>query len=261
MDLARLAFEALGDQTDKILLIGRARAVERERLAENLAPFRTGAPRERTRTDLFVVATQCLEVGVDVDSRRPRHPGRTPRRPPPAFRPPEPRRPSRPRRKRNPRGGRRCRGRSRRSGLRRPYPTHLGRTRDASRRIASSTSAPTRSSAHSPSYRPTRSPRCDPTPRSSCPRTLTCGRRPRQATACRSGCRTVSARHRADVRTGVSIVWRADLLPADLDEPAPDGPAERLRLVPPLTAEAIEVPLWSARAWLQGSGPGLDEDE
>ena len=65
-DLARRAFEALGDGSDRILLIGRSRAVERERLAAMLAPFRTGAPRDAPRS-LVVVATQCLEVGVDVD--------------------------------------------------------------------------------------------------------------------------------------------------------------------------------------------------
>ena len=95
--LAREIFEklsALEEETgaDTMLLIGRSRAVERDRNVKKLDPFRTGksressahAPADRDRNDrqlslipdapggshagpLFVVATQCLEVGVDLD--------------------------------------------------------------------------------------------------------------------------------------------------------------------------------------------------
>ena len=74
---------------DTVLLIGRSRDVERDRIVEKLRPFRTGqsrkAPTPRSASEgraecqlpqvpgdphvgpLFVVATQCLEVGVDLD--------------------------------------------------------------------------------------------------------------------------------------------------------------------------------------------------
>lgn len=48
----------------------------------------------------------------------------------------------------------------------------------------------------------------------------------------------------------IQIVWRADISEQDLDD------RERLAalfdLVPPRVGEAIEIPLWSARAWLRG---------
>ena len=92
--LAREIFEklrTLEEETrfDTILLIGRSRDVERDRIVEKLSPFRTGQPRKPPTSPpegeggsecrlsqapddlhvgpLFVVATQCLEVGVDLD--------------------------------------------------------------------------------------------------------------------------------------------------------------------------------------------------
>ena len=95
--LARQVFEKLKaaeEETgsDTLLLIGRSRAVERDRIAKRLGPFRTGKSREPLASasagggeedrrlslpldapggshagPLFVVATQCLEVGVDLD--------------------------------------------------------------------------------------------------------------------------------------------------------------------------------------------------
>ena len=67
--LARGIFNALDgdDAADAVLMIGRSRDVGREAVDRSLAPFRTG---ERARSEarpLFVVATQCLEVGVDLD--------------------------------------------------------------------------------------------------------------------------------------------------------------------------------------------------
>ena len=52
---------------------------------------------------------------------------------------------------------------------------------------------------------------------------------------------------------GVSLVWRSDVTEADL---APDAVGDRLRtlltLVPPRAEEMVEVPLWAARTWLLG---------
>ena len=47
---------------------------------------------------------------------------------------------------------------------------------------------------------------------------------------------------------GVSFVWRGDITSHDVDAGRDLTPL--LRLVPPRAAEMVEVPLWSARAWL-----------
>lgn len=67
--LAREVFDQLStSEFDAILLIGRCRSVVRDRLVtDRLAPFRTGSESRTSATPLFIVATQCLEVGVDVD--------------------------------------------------------------------------------------------------------------------------------------------------------------------------------------------------
>ena len=51
----------------RILMIGPSRGVDRERTARRLRPFRTSAAARDGNKPLFVVATQCLEVGVDLD--------------------------------------------------------------------------------------------------------------------------------------------------------------------------------------------------
>jgi len=45
----------------------------------------------------------------------------------------------------------------------------------------------------------------------------------------------------------ISIIWRADLVPED-----PTSWGEVVSLRPPLTREALEIPIYAARAWLQG---------
>jgi CRISPR-associated endonuclease/helicase Cas3 len=70
---ARATFEPIAaelkDTAKVILLIGPARAVDRETLAEELAPIRTGRDGARAAMGrpLIIVATQTIEVGVDID--------------------------------------------------------------------------------------------------------------------------------------------------------------------------------------------------
>jgi CRISPR-associated endonuclease/helicase Cas3 len=52
----------------------------------------------------------------------------------------------------------------------------------------------------------------------------------------------------------VQIIWRADLGRDDLHAENRARLVELFTLVPPRAAEAVEVPLWAARAWLQQAG-------
>jgi CRISPR-associated endonuclease/helicase Cas3 len=67
---ARAAFEALRaeEDADAVLLTGRTRPFDRDRLLDWVLP-RCAAGRERRGDErpLFVVATQCIEVGADID--------------------------------------------------------------------------------------------------------------------------------------------------------------------------------------------------
>ena len=69
--LARAIFESLHDgeasKFDSLLMIGRSRDVARDRIADKLDPFRTGASGRAEAASLILVATQCVEVGVDLD--------------------------------------------------------------------------------------------------------------------------------------------------------------------------------------------------
>ena len=69
VQLARDVFDQLNaSEFDAILLIGRCRSVVRDRLVtDRLAPFRTASENRTGASPLVIVATQCLEVGVDVD--------------------------------------------------------------------------------------------------------------------------------------------------------------------------------------------------
>ena len=72
VDLARAIFERLSETEaapfDCLLLIGRSRDVDRRDIESKLDPFRTGNDEERAAAaPLMVVASQCLEVGVDLD--------------------------------------------------------------------------------------------------------------------------------------------------------------------------------------------------
>ena len=71
-DLARAIFGRLRETVDAgvdcLLMIGRSRDVDRRGIESALAPFRTSNYVERAAAaPLMVVATQCLEVGTDLD--------------------------------------------------------------------------------------------------------------------------------------------------------------------------------------------------
>lgn len=69
---AKKTFDALikkASESDKVhLLIGRMRPVDRDELLKKLEPLKAGATRNANSTERhFVVSTQCLEVGADLD--------------------------------------------------------------------------------------------------------------------------------------------------------------------------------------------------
>ncbi len=253
--LARDIFHALDgdDATDAVLVIGRSRGVDRDAIVKSLlAPFRTG---ERNRADarpLFVVATQCLEVGVDLDidglvaqaasldALRQRF------------------------------------GRLNRAG--RPidaegavitlaedvakkaddpvYGDRIRRTWDALNEIAEDGAvdfgvealpqllkqadiAPDDLSSERPDA-PVLMPAYLDLWSQTSPRPAA---DPEVSLFLHGPERTTS---------GVSVVWRGDISEADINDKARvDGVKEAIRLVPPRPAETVELPLWAARAWLR----------
>lgn len=52
---------------NSILVIGRMRPLDRDSLENDWKPFKSGMPRDPHVDRLFVVSTQCLEVGADLD--------------------------------------------------------------------------------------------------------------------------------------------------------------------------------------------------
>jgi CRISPR-associated endonuclease/helicase Cas3 len=65
---ARAAFERLRADADAILLTGRTRPYDRDRLLERWrSRLDAGRPRDEANHPLFVVATQCIEVGANFD--------------------------------------------------------------------------------------------------------------------------------------------------------------------------------------------------
>jgi CRISPR-associated endonuclease/helicase Cas3 len=73
VDTARIAMRALreerGEATDPILVTGRMRPLDRDRVVHTRLLRRAGADRKRGPEDppLVVVATQCVEAGADLD--------------------------------------------------------------------------------------------------------------------------------------------------------------------------------------------------
>lgn len=65
---ARMVFEKLRGSTDAVLLTGRSRPFDRERLIQEFLPrIQAGRNAEDNPAPLFVVATQTVEVGADID--------------------------------------------------------------------------------------------------------------------------------------------------------------------------------------------------
>ncbi len=67
---ARRVFGLLGEQIpaqNLHLLIGRMRPIDRDKLVERLDPLKAGSKRDTQINPIFVVSTQCLEVGADLD--------------------------------------------------------------------------------------------------------------------------------------------------------------------------------------------------
>lgn len=254
--LARRIFESLDDEdaADAVLLIGRSRDVDREEVVGRLAPFRTGGEARAEEKPLFVVATQCLEVGVDIDldglvaqaasldALRQRF-GRLNR----AGRPIQAK------------GAVLARSEDVAKKADDPvYGDRIRKTWDALRGIADAgvvdfgvealpkllcrggidpdelatekPNAPVLMPAYLDLWSQT-----SPTPAAD----------PEVSLFLHGAERTAA---------GVSIVWRGDLSEADLVEGNGTDLGEVMRLVPPRAAEAIEVPLGAARAWLRQSG-------
>ncbi len=259
--LARGIFNALTeDGVEPMLMIGPSRDVGRGRIVDKLAPFRTGA-KERPRADpLFIVATQCLEVGVDLDldglvtqaasldALRQRF------------------------------------GRVNRAGRRVPaegvilactediakkaddpvYGNRIRLTWEALQKVAAGRAVDFGVEAlpkclekagidlDELAAKPANAPIVMPAYLHLWSQTS-----PRPSADPDVGLFLHGAERAA---AGVSIVWRGDVLEQDMEDAA-DEIEELLRLVPPRTAEAVEVSLWAARAWLRrvrGDGAALD---
>lgn len=67
VDTARAVHRTLSAQGDCMLIIGRARPVERDVLAQEIMARAGTGTRRAGRAPLYVVATQTLEVGLDLD--------------------------------------------------------------------------------------------------------------------------------------------------------------------------------------------------
>lgn len=67
VDTARAVHHELSSHGDCILIIGRARPIERDVLAQEIMACAGTGTRDKGRRALFVVATQTIEVGLDLD--------------------------------------------------------------------------------------------------------------------------------------------------------------------------------------------------
>ena len=263
--LAREAFDRIRERlkedddggADAILMIGRSRDVDRDRIGEALAPFRTGARERGEAKPLFIVATQCLEVGVDLDldglvtqaapleALRQRF-GRLNR----AGRPvlaegavlacPE----DIAKKADDPVYGDR---------IRKTWEALQAVIRDGvvdfgietlSKCLEEAGIDPNDLATERPDAPVVMPAYLDLWSRTS----------PRPA----ADPEVSLFLHGADrTAAGVSIVWRGDVNEADLKDAKHDSLSELIRLVPPRAAEAVEVPVWTARAWLRSERENL----
>lgn len=249
--------ESDSDGTDVILMIGRSRDVDRDRIVEALAPFRTGSKSRGNANPLFVIATQCLEVGVDLDldglvtqaapldALRQRF-GRLNR----AGRPvcteaailgcPE----DIAKKADDPVYGDR---------IRKTWEALQAVVRDGivefgvevlPERLAEAGIDPNDLATERPNAPVVMPAYLD----------LWSWTSPRPA----ADPEVSLFLHGADrTAAGVSIVWRGDVGEDDLRDAEQGSLGETIRLVPPRAAEAVEVPLWTARAWLRGEEGSL----
>ncbi len=253
--LARSVFEALEDDgnADAVLMIGRSRSVDRGMIVEKLTPFRTGEEARAEAKPLFVIATQCLEVGVDLDldglvtqaasldALRQRF-GRLNR----AGRPVDAegailaRAKDVAKKAHDPVYGDRIRltwealqGVAEGSQVdfgAEALPNCLkGAGIDTDSLAAERPDAPVVMPAYLDLWSQT-SPRPAVDP---------------EIALFLHGAERVAA--------GVAIVWRSDIFETDLEDGAETNLKELIRLVPPRAAEAVEVPLWTVRAWLRNA--------
>ena len=243
---------------DVLLLIGRSRDVDRDRVAQRLDPFRTGSSAdERAKAKpLFVVATQCLEVGVDLDLD-----GLvTQAAPLDALRQ---------RFGRLNRAGREGRAEGMILALagdiakRADDPVYGDRIRltwEALKDMADNGTVdfgvealPERLREVGVDENAVASERSDAPVLMPAYLDLWSHTSPRPAAD-----PDVSLfLHGAELTdAGVSIVWRGDISESDLTDTSEVNLKELCRLVPPRTAEAVEIPLPTARAWLRGDAVG-----
>ena len=251
--LARNVFNALNaeDGFDTMLMIGRSRDVGRNRIVERLAPFRTGAKGRLQAGPLFVVATQCLEVGVDLDldglvtqaasldALRQRF------------------------------------GRLNRAGRQVPaegailacaedvakkaddpvYGDRIRLTWEALQRLAEggtvdfgAETLPRRLEEIGIEHEDLAAKRSSAPVVMPAYLDLWSQTSPRPAADPDVGLFLHGAERTA---AGISLVWRGDVAEDDLENARPGELEELLRLVPPRASEAVDVPLWTARAWLR----------
>ena len=252
VDRARRIFEALpDDDTTRVLLIGRARGTDRERLEALLAPYRTDA--ERPGEGLTLVSTQCLEVGTDLDLDA-------------VVSEAAPLDALVQRFGRLNRGGRPVRARGAILAAAADVAPHAddalyadrtARTWSALEAIAEDDTVDFSHQAQcawgpvhdAVASTPPDAPVVFPDYLDRWSRTS-----PPPAPDPAIGLFLHGAERTG---AGVTIAWRADLTPGDLARGASAELAARMALAPPNVAETVEVPVWAARAWLRGSGgPG-----
>lgn len=243
--------------TDVILMIGRSRDVDRDRIVEALAPFRTGAKSRGKAKPLFVVATQCLEVGVDLDLD-----GLvTQAAPLDALRQ---------RFGRLNRAGRpvsaeasilACPEDISRKADDPVYGDRIQKTWEALQAVIHDGAVdfgvetlPKRLAEAGIDSNDLATDRPDAPVVMPAYLDLWSWTSPRPA----ADPEVALFLHGADrTAAGVSIVWRGDVVEDDLADAEQDSLGELIRLVPPRAAEAVEVPLWTARAWLRREGERL----